>query len=93
MRAGLVPTYDAISLRLIAYFPVPNSYSKKMRGECVAGLIKPTVKPDIDNVVKAALDAMNGVVYADDKQVFELSITKQYTERSEGYFEVVVCVE
>ena len=93
MRAGLVPTYDAIRLRLIAYFPVPKSYSKKMRSECVTGLIKPTVKPDIDNVVKAALDAMNGVVYADDKQVFEVIVSKRYTERDEGYFDVEVEVE
>lgn len=93
MRAGLVPSYDAIRLRLSAYFPVPKSYSKKKRNECVAGLIKPTVKPDIDNVVKAALDAMNGVVYADDKQVFEVTVTKQYTDRGEGFFEVEVEVE
>ena len=93
MRAGHVPTYDAIRLRLIAYFPVPHSYSKKKRGECIAGLIKPTVKPDIDNVVKAALDAMNGVVYADDKQVFEVIVLKRYTERDEGYFEVEVWIE
>ena len=93
MRAGLIPTYDAIRLRLIAYFPVPNSYSKKKRGECIAGLIKPTVKPDIDNVIKAALDAMNGVVYADDKQVFEVIVSKRYTERDEGFFEVEVEVE
>ena len=93
MRAGLIPTYDAIRLRLIAYFPVPHSYSKKKRGECIAGLIKPTVKPDIDNVVKAALDAMNGVVYDDDKQVFEVIVSKRYTERDEGFFEVEVEVE
>ena len=93
MRAGFVPTYDAIRLRLIAYFPVPNSYSKKKRGECIAGLIKPTAKPDIDNVVKAALDAMNGVVYADDKQVFEVIVSKRYSDHPQGYIEVEIEVE
>ena len=93
MRAGYMPTYDAVRLRIVAYFPVPQSYSKKKRGECIAGLIKPTVKPDIDNVIKAALDAMNGVVYVDDKQVFEVIISKRYTERDVGYFEVEVSVE
>lgn len=93
MRAGLVPTYDAIRLRITAYFPIPKSYSKKKHDECVAGVIKPTVKPDIDNVVKAALDAMNGVVYDDDKQVFEVIVTKRYTDRIDGYFEVEVEVE
>ena len=93
MRAGHMPTYDAVRLRIVAYFPVPKSYSKKKRGHCIEGVIKPTIKPDIDNVVKAALDAMNGVVYDDDKQVFELVITKRYTDRGEGYIEVEVQVE
>lgn len=88
-----MPAYDAVRLSIVVYFPVPQSYSKKKRGECIAGLIKPTVKPDIDNVLKAVLDAMNGVVYADDKQVFEVTVTKQYTERGEGFFEVEVEVE
>ena len=93
MRAGHMPTYDAVRLRMVAYFPVPQSYSKKKRGECIAGAIKPMMKPDIDNVVKAALDAMNGVVYDDDKQVFEVIVSKRYTERDEGFFEVEVEVE
>lgn len=93
MRAGHMPTYDAVRLRIVAYFPVPQSYSKKKRGECIAGLIKPMMKPDIDNVVKAALDAMNGVVYDDDKQVFELLVTKRYTECCEGYIDVEVEIE
>lgn len=93
MRAGLVPTYDAVRLRIVAYFPIPQSYSKKKRGECIAGLIKPMMKPDIDNVVKVVLDAMNGVVYDDDKQVFELVVAKRYTECCEGYIEVEVEIE
>ena len=93
MRAGHIPTYDAVRLRMAAYFPIPQSYSKKKRGECIAGVIKPMMKPDIDNVIKAALDAMNGVVYDDDKQVFELIVSKRYTECCEGYIEVEVCVE
>ena len=93
MRAGLVPTYDAVRLRIVAYFPVPQSYSKKKHNECVSGVIKPMMKPDIDNVVKAALDAMNDVVYDDDKQVFELVVSKRYTDRGEGYIEVEVEVE
>lgn len=93
MRAGLMPTYDAVRIHIVVYFPVPQSYSKKKRGECIASLIKPMMKPDIDNVVKAVLDAMNGVVYDDDKQVFELFVSKRYTDRGEGYVEVEVEVE
>jgi Holliday junction resolvase RusA-like endonuclease len=38
----------------------------------------PNVKPDLDNVVKAVLDALNGVVYLDDAQVVNLVATKRY---------------
>ncbi|HHK42098.1 MAG TPA: RusA family crossover junction endodeoxyribonuclease [Planctomycetaceae bacterium] len=35
-----------------------------------------TGKPDIDNIAKAILDAMSGVVYLDDTQVCRLSVEK-----------------
>jgi Holliday junction resolvase RusA-like endonuclease len=38
----------------------------------------PKVKPDLDNVAKAVLDAINGIVYVDDAQVINLVATKRY---------------
>ena len=37
-------------------------------------------RPDIDNVVKAILDGLNGVVFADDAVVAQLVASKQYGE-------------
>ena len=37
-----------------------------------------TKKPDIDNLSKAVLDALNEVCYKDDSQVIALSVTKRY---------------
>lgn len=34
------------------------------------------MKPDADNIAKAVLDALNGVAYADDKQVVILESRK-----------------
>lgn len=45
------------------------------------GKILPAKKPDIDNVVKAVLDALNGVAYRDDTQVVELHVRKSYSEK------------
>ncbi|MGB1226457.1 MAG: RusA family crossover junction endodeoxyribonuclease [Poseidonibacter sp.] len=36
-------------------------------------------KPDLDNLVKATKDALNGLVYYDDAQVFSLTINKYFT--------------
>lgn len=45
------------------------------------GELLPAKKPDIDNIVKAVLDALNEVAYRDDTQVVELQVRKQYSER------------
>ena len=38
----------------------------------------PSVKPDIDKLARAILDALTGVVYADDSQVCQLVVVKRY---------------
>jgi Holliday junction resolvase RusA-like endonuclease len=37
-------------------------------------------RPDIDNIVKAILDGLNGVVFADDASVAQLVASKEYGE-------------
>lgn len=46
-------------------------------------------RPDVDNIVKAILDGLNGIVYADDTQVAELVASKKYDD-SEERVEVLV---
>ena len=42
--------------------------------------------PDVDNVVKAISDAMNGVVYRDDGQVATVDAVKLYAAAGAGGF-------
>lgn len=42
--------------------------------------MRPLKKPDIDNVCKIILDALNGIAYHDDKQVVDLGIRKFYND-------------
>lgn len=58
---------------------VPLSKPKKWRAQALAGVIRPTKKPDIDNVSKF-IDALNLVVWSDDAQIAELSARKFYSE-------------
>lgn len=44
--------------------------------------------PDVDNVAKAALDAMTGCVYADDQQVFEVSSKRVLSTEERTLIEV-----
>jgi len=59
---------------------IPASFSKQKRKDALAGILKPTKKPDIDNIAKCFLDGMNDIVYLDDKQVVNLHVTKVYAE-------------
>ena len=59
---------------------IPKSFTKQKRKDALANIERPTKKPDIDNIAKCFLDAMNGIVYLDDKQVVSLHITKEYAE-------------
>lgn len=60
-----------LSLSLCVYRSIPTSWSKKKRGEALAGLIRPTTKPDLDNYLKSVKDAMKGIVWKDDSQVVD----------------------
>lgn len=44
----------------------------------------PTTKPDIDKLIRAALDALTGVVFADDSQVSQVTASKTYAEGAPG---------
>lgn len=78
-----------IIAEIIAYFSIPNSFSKKKRAEAIEGKIKPTKKPDTDNIAKTILDSLNGIAFEDDKQVVSLSVKKLYGEEPK----VVVVLE
>jgi Holliday junction resolvase RusA-like endonuclease len=68
-----------VSVFLYVRLPVPQSYSNKRRDACLSGLEKPCKKPDIDNIAKTYLDAMNGVIFVDDTQVIDLHVKKLYS--------------
>ena len=71
-----------IIAEIIAYFSIPKSFSKKKRVEAIEGKIKPTKKPDTDNIAKTILDSLNGIAFEDDKQVVALLVKKLYGEEA-----------
>ncbi len=57
------PLESPVSVDLYIRVPCPSSFSKRRQNECFEGRERPTKKPDIDNIIKAYLDGMNGIVY------------------------------
>lgn len=75
----------ALRIEVVAYLKVPASWSAKQKeralvGDLINGLLLPISRPDGDNFLKAALDAMNGIVYKDDSQVTDMSVKKRYSD-------------
>ena len=70
---------DAVKVKIELYFAPPKRITKKELEKISTGQAIYTGKKDIDNIAKSILDGLNGVAYIDDRQVIELSISKQYT--------------
>lgn len=62
------------------FFDIPNSYSKKKKEDAYYGRIRPTKKPDIDNICKIILDSLNGLAYADDKDIVSCTVDKWFDD-------------
>jgi Holliday junction resolvase RusA-like endonuclease len=62
---------------------VPQSWSKRKRADALAGGLWPTSKPDLDNCVKLIADALNGIVWRDDKQIVRMVVGKRYAETAQ----------
>lgn len=69
-----------LELFVKAYYKIPKNTSKKKKQTMLSGEIRPTKKPDGDNILKAVADALNGVCYKDDKCLIKMSIEKFYSD-------------
>lgn len=78
----------AVNVVLDIRCQVPASWSKKKQAQALAGSIRPTTKPDVDNVEKAIFDGLNGVVWKDDAQVVDVVKRKRYAEVPGVYVEI-----
>lgn len=76
-----IPTTAEVRVEIEAYYKVPKSASKKKKQLMVDGVIRPTKKPDIDNIAKIVNDALNGIAWVDDTQIVIEDIKKLYSDK------------
>lgn len=69
-----------VLLEMKIFVSVAQSWSKKKTAAALAGDVMPTKKPDADNVLKAICDGINGIVFKDDVQVVNVSMSKRFAE-------------
>jgi len=71
---------EQLEITVQAYFSIPKGTSKNKRLLMLNGEIRPTKKPDIDNILKIVADSLNGIAYKDDKQIVKATTYKYYSE-------------
>ncbi|MGG0663425.1 RusA family crossover junction endodeoxyribonuclease [Viridibacillus arvi] len=72
---------EPIKLYIDVFRKIPKSFSKKKHLQAVEGELRPTTKPDIDNLVKGIKDGLSKVIWHDDSQVIELVARKFYSDK------------
>lgn len=75
-RGEMIEGPVAVSIVFMLKMPVNWSKAKKLMAQDQEVL--PCKKPDVDNLVKTVMDALNELAWNDDKQVVELSARKVY---------------
>lgn len=74
------PDDAMLDIQILAYYAIPKSVSKKRRQAMINEEIRPTKKPDADNVCKIICDSLNGIAYRDDTQIVDCMVRKFYSD-------------
>lgn len=82
------PLEGRVKVEITANFGIPKSAKKQDRELMLENKINPIKKPDIDNIVKIVLDAMNECAFNDDTQITKLSVEKKYSESENVYVKI-----
>ncbi len=73
-----VPLENRVAVKIIAQFKIPKSATKKDKILIEEGKLSPAKKPDIDNIIKIVLDALNKMAFKDDNQITKIEVEKIY---------------
>lgn len=82
---GRTPFTGAMSLCIRLYKPHPVSWSKKR----VRTSFWITGKPDCDNIAKLVADALNKIVWHDDAQIADLTVTRRFATTEYTQIEIL----
>lgn len=75
-----------IHMFVIFYMPRPKSIKKH--------IYEHIKKPDLDNLIKCVSDALQGIIYEKDSQIYYITARKIYTqEKKEPGISIILCEE
>lgn len=78
VMAGAPPIVGPVALTMTFAMDIPSSWAKWRQEAARDGLLVPTSRPDMDNLEKALLDALNGRAFVDDAFVVDRIARKRF---------------
>lgn len=82
------PMDGPLEVTIDAYMPIPKSFSRMKRQMAMDGELRPTKRPDADNIAKHLLDCFNGIFWTDDKNIVGLMVRKFYSDTTRWEVEI-----
>lgn len=70
-----------VRLTIKAFYGIAKSDSRKVKEQKNNNILRPSKKPDIDNVIKLIADSLNDIAYKDDTQIVEMQAMKFYSDK------------
>lgn len=80
---------QAYKIRLLFQFHRPQSHTNAKGKPTADFRPSPTVKPDIDKLTRAVLDALSGTIYKDDSQVTAIAARKVYDSQEGVWIQII----
>ena len=76
-----MPLEQVLKAKITAYLLIPKSTSKRKALLMESGAIRPNKQPDVDNIIKMTMDALEGLAYERDSQIVAVDCEKYYTRK------------
>lgn len=73
------PDERPVAVAVTAYMPIPKSMPKRLRTLAEEERLEHRVRPDADNLLKLVTDALNGLAWRDDGQIYSAQVRKTYS--------------
>jgi len=80
IRSGQIMETGTLEATIKCYFKIPKSATKGKLLAMQHNVVRPTKRPDLDNIIKGILDGLNGQAYKDDSQIVQLTAAKYYSD-------------
>jgi len=77
-----------VTLEIEFGFAPAKSTKRELAENMISGAVLYTKRPDLDNLVKAVKDALNGIAWIDDCQVVSMVAKKKYAK--EEYIDIKI---